>query len=99
MPGVSQPNAAGAIAAAIDTLGAASSNSDSESQIKKWAPIFIGLLGANLFVVLVVAGIGFMLCIKRGAKSSVPKPTYNRVRFAEDEGRPLDGFDDKRYSD
>ncbi|KAJ7441571.1 aspartic peptidase domain-containing protein [Mycena latifolia] len=87
----------GRVAAALENANQPSSTSDSE--VKKWAPIIIGLLVGNLFVVLLLAAIGLALCVKRGGKSGSPKSTYSRVRFGEDEARPLDSFEDKRYSD
>ncbi|KAJ7442005.1 aspartic peptidase domain-containing protein [Mycena latifolia] len=85
------------LAAALENDSTSPTNSDSE--VKKWAPIVIGLLGGNLLVMLILAAIGLALCIKRGGKNSAPKPKYHPVRFGEDEARPLDGFEDKRYSD
>ncbi|KAJ7881154.1 aspartic peptidase domain-containing protein [Mycena leptocephala] len=76
------------------------SNSDSESQVAKYAPIAIGLLGANLFVVLILALGGLVLCVK-GCGQSVSRTRaskYASVRVS-DEVRPLDSYEDKRYSD
>ncbi|KAJ7146704.1 aspartic peptidase domain-containing protein [Mycena epipterygia] len=81
---ISHPGAsAGTIAAVADNSEAASGDSDAE--VAKYAPIIIGLLGANLLVVLILTAIGLVL--------RAPG------RFAEDEARPLDMYDDKRYSD
>ncbi|KAJ7430078.1 aspartic peptidase domain-containing protein [Mycena latifolia] len=85
------------LAAALENASTSPTNSDSE--VKKWAPIVIGLLGGNLLVVLILTAIRLALCIKRGGKSSAPKPKYHPVRFGEDEAGPLDGFEVKRYSD
>ncbi|KAJ6582366.1 hypothetical protein B0H19DRAFT_1252467 [Mycena capillaripes] len=82
-------------AAAIDNLNSSSGNS--ESQIQKYAPIIIGLLGANLLVVLILAVIGLVLCVKRGAKST-GSVKYAPVQFTDDT-HGLDRYEDKRYSD
>ncbi|KAJ6518189.1 aspartic peptidase domain-containing protein [Mycena vitilis] len=90
-------------AAALDTT---ISNSNSDSQVKKYAPIVIGLLGGNLLATLFVVVIGVALCVKRGGKavSRSRSRKYAKVRFEDDgegsEGRPLESYDtDKRYSD
>ncbi|KAJ7670384.1 aspartic peptidase domain-containing protein [Mycena rosella] len=73
----------------------------SDSLATKYGPIIIGLLAANLVVVLILAVLGLVLCVKGGGKSGARKPQYAPVKFAEgeDERRALDGFEDKRYSD
>ncbi|KAJ7108991.1 aspartic peptidase domain-containing protein [Mycena crocata] len=62
-------------------------DSDVELQLKKYAPIVIGLLGGNLLVVLILVAIGLVVCIKRGGKdvrrSRAQK--YAPVGFTEDE--------------
>ncbi|KAJ7659157.1 aspartic peptidase domain-containing protein [Mycena polygramma] len=87
-------------AAALDTT---TSDSGDDSQVKKYAPIVIGLLGGNLLVTLFVVVIGVALCVKRGGKavSRSRSRKYAKVRFEDDgEGRPLESYDtDKRYSD
>ncbi|KAJ7501044.1 aspartic peptidase domain-containing protein [Mycena galericulata] len=92
----SHSNGASPFAAA---LGASTSDSD-DSEVTKYAPIVIGLLGGNLLVALILFAMGVVLCVKRGKSMSSGK--YAKVRFHEDAGetRPLDGFDsDRRYSD
>ncbi|KAJ7448339.1 aspartic peptidase domain-containing protein [Mycena latifolia] len=87
----------GKIAGALENDSTNSSSSDDE--VKKWAPIVVGLLGANLLVVLFFAVIALALCIKRGngGKRDAAKSTYRPLRL--DEARALDGLADKRYSD
>ncbi|KAJ7073304.1 aspartic peptidase domain-containing protein [Mycena belliarum] len=77
------------------------SSPSSDSQIAKYGPIVIGLLGANLLVVLVLAVMGLVMCVKRGAKSgSRPRTsTYARARVDEDM-QALDSYnEDKPYED
>ncbi|KAJ7118392.1 aspartic peptidase domain-containing protein [Mycena epipterygia] len=89
---------------AAAALGSSDVDSDSDgAQIRKYAPIVIGLLSANLLVVLVLAVIGVALCVKRGGKSSSgvggPKyvPVLERQHIA---GRTSESYEeDKRYSD
>ncbi|KAJ7185063.1 hypothetical protein C8R46DRAFT_1300906 [Mycena filopes] len=90
-------NAAGAIAAAGD-IGSVNSD-DSSSQVKKYAPIVIGLLGGNLLVGLILLALGLVACVKRSATVGRAGGKYRAVRFAEEETQALDGFNtDKRYS-
>ncbi|KAJ7075056.1 aspartic peptidase domain-containing protein [Mycena belliarum] len=44
--------------------------SDSDSQIAKYAPIVIGLLGANLLILLVLLVVGVGFCLTRGDKKN-----------------------------
>ncbi|KAF8155032.1 aspartic peptidase domain-containing protein [Mycena galopus ATCC 62051] len=86
-------------AAAADT--ASSSSGDSDSLINKYGPIIIGLLGANLVVVLILAVLGVASFVKSSGKSlsRTRSPQYAPVKVGEDEKRTLDGYEDKRYSD
>ncbi|KAJ6484920.1 aspartic peptidase domain-containing protein [Mycena sanguinolenta] len=90
-------NAAGA-AAAAET---ASSSGNSDSLSNKYGPIIIGLLVANLVVVLILAVLGVISFVRSGGKSvsRVQSPQYAPVKVGEDEARALDGYEDKRYSD
>ncbi|KAJ7851059.1 aspartic peptidase domain-containing protein [Mycena olivaceomarginata] len=86
-------------AAATDSAPSSDGNSDS-SLIIKYGPIIIGLLGANLLVVLILAAVGVVLCVKRGGKSASRRTQqYSAVKVGEEETRPLDGLEGKRYSD
>jgi hypothetical protein len=86
-------------AAAHSAPSSAGGNYDS-SLINKYGPIIIGLLGANLLVVLILAAVGVVLCVKRGGKSASRRTQqYSAVKVGEDETRPLDGYAGKRYSD
>jgi hypothetical protein len=87
-------------AAAADSAPSSDGSSDS-SLIAKYGPIIIGLLGANLLVVLILAAVGVVLCVKRAGKSLSRGRTqqYSAVKVGEEETRPLDGLEGKRYSD
>ncbi|KAF7338964.1 Peptidase A1 domain-containing protein [Mycena venus] len=93
---------AGFAAVADNDAASSSSNANSDSSlINKYGPIIIGLLGANLVVVLILAVLGLVLCVKRSGKnvSRARTPQYTQVKLGEDETRALDGYDEKRYSD
>ncbi|KAF7358430.1 Acid protease [Mycena venus] len=84
------------IATALNNSSAPPDGAD--SHVKRYLPIVIGLLGANLLVVLVLAVIELVLCVKRSGKRGSRSWKFAPVRFKE-ETRPLDSCDDKRYSD
>ncbi|KAJ7663184.1 aspartic peptidase domain-containing protein [Mycena polygramma] len=88
----------GAMVAAAGAADTESSSGDSDSQVKKYGPIVVGLVGANLLVALILAIIGLVLCVKRGAKSG-PRTKYARVQVAEEESKALDRYDERPYSD
>ncbi|KAJ7679752.1 aspartic peptidase domain-containing protein [Mycena rosella] len=71
----------------------------SDSTIRQYAPIIIGLLAANLLVVLLLAAIGIALCVTRrgptGGSSGAP-PRYVSVKV-KDYGESE--HEDVRYSD
>ncbi|KAJ7445432.1 aspartic peptidase domain-containing protein [Mycena latifolia] len=90
----------GTIAASLLESGASSnSTSTPDSLVSKYGPIIVGLLGANLLVVVVLAVIGLALCVKRGRKSRAPR--YVPVKFREPGAVPRqsESYEDKRYSD
>ena len=58
--------------------------------VKKYAPIVLGLLGANVFIGLVLVVLGVLGCVRRGAKgaasaSPLRAPHYVQVAL-KDEG-------------
>ncbi|KAJ7700868.1 lysophospholipase catalytic domain-containing protein [Mycena rosella] len=58
---------AGVVHSALDTNGASASSSFASLGLAKYAPIVIGLLGANLLVSAVLLVLGLLLCIRRRA--------------------------------
>ncbi|KAJ7177132.1 aspartic peptidase domain-containing protein [Mycena filopes] len=83
-------------------LAAADSNGSApSSEVKKYAPIVIGLLGANLLVGVVLLALGLAACIKRSGKMGRTGTggKYQAVRILGEETRGLGEFTDKRYSD
>ncbi|KAJ7727420.1 aspartic peptidase domain-containing protein [Mycena maculata] len=89
-------------AATADTT-ASSTPGSSDALLSKYGPIVVGLLGANLLVVLILAVVGLVLCVRRGGQSAGRIRTTQyapvKVQVGEDETRALDGYEDKRYSD
>ncbi|KAJ7663203.1 hypothetical protein DFH06DRAFT_1324680 [Mycena polygramma] len=55
--------------AAVAAGNTESASHGSNSQVKKYGPIVVGLLGANLLVAVILAAIGVVVCVKRGGKS------------------------------
>ncbi|KAJ7185041.1 aspartic peptidase domain-containing protein [Mycena filopes] len=87
-----------AVAAAALNEASPASGDASGSQVNKYAPIVIGLLGGNLLVGLILLVLGVMACLKRNEKKGGAK--YVPVRVVNEETNALDDFDtDKRYSD
>ncbi|KAJ7851049.1 aspartic peptidase domain-containing protein [Mycena olivaceomarginata] len=88
-------------AASADSADSSAGGNSDSSLINKYGPIIIGLLGANLLVVLILAVIGLILCVKRSGKSGSRgrKQQYSAVKVGEEETRALDGYAGKRYSD
>ncbi|KAJ7110929.1 aspartic peptidase domain-containing protein [Mycena epipterygia] len=91
------PAGSAAFSAAIDDT---SPVLNSDSTVTKYATIIIGLLGANLLVVLILVVVGLALCVGRRGKgvSRVRTRKYEQVRDDEDT-RPLDSYRGKHYSD
>ncbi|KAJ7728100.1 aspartic peptidase domain-containing protein [Mycena metata] len=87
-----QPPAVNAVA-----LANGSSDESEEGQLQKWAPIVIGLLGANLVILLVLVAIGAVMCVKRGGKSGA-RVNYTPVQFSESVPT-AESCEEKRYSD
>ncbi|KAJ6566826.1 aspartic peptidase domain-containing protein [Mycena capillaripes] len=76
-----------------DLANPASSPSE-DSQVTKYAPIVIGLLGANLLVLLVLAFLGITGLVK-GGRQAGPTRQYTPVKLRED----VHGAEEGRYSD
>ncbi|KAJ7138848.1 aspartic peptidase domain-containing protein [Mycena filopes] len=92
---VRMPRISAQLARTAGTALAAADSHDSapSSEVKKYAPIVIGLLGANLLV-------GFVLvAFWRSGKIGGTGEKYQAVRVLGEETRGLDGFTDKLYSD
>ncbi|KAJ7602085.1 aspartic peptidase domain-containing protein [Mycena polygramma] len=80
-------------AAAAAAVAHGTSSSDNDPQVHKYAPIVIGLLGANLLVALILAVIGVAMCTKkRGGRNG------RTTKFAPMQLRG-DDYEDKHYSD
>ncbi|KAJ7602077.1 hypothetical protein DFH06DRAFT_1153104 [Mycena polygramma] len=84
------PAGAAVVAAAA---AAATGSSATESQVHKYAPIVIGLLGANLLVAIMLAAIGLVLCLKKRGGKNGRSTNYAPMSLAGD------AYEDKRYSD
>ncbi|KAJ6540003.1 hypothetical protein DFH09DRAFT_1396617 [Mycena vulgaris] len=80
------------------TLAAASTNS---STVAKYAPIIIGLLGANLVILLVPVCLGVMAFVQRGRQTGLARTPVARYIPArvKDDALLAPSFDEKRYSD
>jgi hypothetical protein len=69
-------------------ISATGSQTDSQSAVKKYAPIVIGLLGANLLIGLILVALGVLGCIRRGnrgtTKSSAARTSYAPVGTKEE---------------
>jgi hypothetical protein len=85
-------SSANLVAAADTEIGSPSST---DSQITKYAPIVIGLLGANLLLLVVVALTGIVGCVRNGRQVG-PVWQYAPVKVREE-----DVYEQKagRYSD
>ncbi|KAJ7925599.1 aspartic peptidase domain-containing protein, partial [Mycena leptocephala] len=81
---------------AFDTALASSPTSNDE-QVGKYAPIIIGLLGANLLILLILVVVGLVMCVKRSGKAAMP--AYTPVRLREEAPTTSEDYEDKRYSD
>ncbi|KAJ7624114.1 aspartic peptidase domain-containing protein [Mycena polygramma] len=73
-----------------------SSPADTDAQVEKYAPIVIGLLGANLFILLILAVFGLIACVKWNGKAGTLPAKYTPVRLREG---GLGTYEDKPYSD
>ncbi|KAJ7279162.1 hypothetical protein C8J57DRAFT_1221929 [Mycena rebaudengoi] len=68
------------------TTDASSGTTGSDDQAKKWEPIVVGLLGANLLVSFVLVAIGLMTCVKKGAAGRTRgAPSYVPVKFKDED--------------
>ncbi|KAJ7161818.1 aspartic peptidase domain-containing protein [Mycena crocata] len=73
--------------------------SSTYSAVSKYGPIVIGLLGANLLILLLLVALGIMSLIRGGRRSGstrVVNPKYEPVKLREDASR---GSFEHRYSD
>ncbi|KAF7324210.1 Peptidase A1 domain-containing protein [Mycena kentingensis (nom. inval.)] len=101
---VTTPPATTPTAVVQAALGAADQDDAStNSAVNKYAPVVIGLLGANLFVCVVLAVIGLGLCVKKGGRAR-QTTRYQPVNFPRKmEQEPLDISErftsDRRYND
>ncbi|KAJ7110704.1 aspartic peptidase domain-containing protein, partial [Mycena crocata] len=87
-----------AIADVSGTDGETEANND--STVHKYALIIIGMVGANILVVLILAFIGVALYIKRGGMSGTSTSRYTPVRFREEDPRKSGAYDEsRRYAD
>ncbi|KAJ7122182.1 aspartic peptidase domain-containing protein [Mycena epipterygia] len=68
-------------------------------QIRKYAPVVIGLLAANLLGVLILTIVGLTLCVRRGGTSGTSSPQYIAVKLRDEEPQESVGDQAKRYSD
>ncbi|KAG6844199.1 hypothetical protein H0H87_008985 [Tephrocybe sp. NHM501043] len=55
------------------------SDDDASSQIARWGPVVVGLLGANLVVGLVLLGLGVINCLRRGGKADPTTKNASQV--------------------
>ncbi|KAJ7801053.1 aspartic peptidase domain-containing protein [Mycena olivaceomarginata] len=79
------------------------STSGTDSTIAKYGPIIIGLLAANLVLLLIVAFLGVMNYVRNGRSSGPTRalnPSYAPVKLREDEPRSsFSTADHTKYSD
>ncbi|KAJ6540530.1 aspartic peptidase domain-containing protein [Mycena capillaripes] len=76
-----------------------SPNGNSDSTVKQYALIVIGLLSGNLLVLLILAAVGVALYVKRSGSARAPNAKYVPVKFKE-ETRGLERYEeDRRCSD
>ncbi|KAJ6455982.1 hypothetical protein C8R47DRAFT_1203748 [Mycena vitilis] len=73
---------------------AGNSGSSTDSTVTKYGPLVIGLLAANLVILLVVAVLGILGFVRNGRSTG---PAYQPVRFKED--APLTMDNNAAYSD
>ncbi|KAJ7107143.1 aspartic peptidase domain-containing protein [Mycena crocata] len=105
IPGSSNPfssyNATGAhLASAASVADVSEADASNDSTVHKYTLIIIGLVGANLLVVLILAIIGLALYIKRGRVRESRTSRYIPVRFREENPRKSGMYDeDRRNSD
>ncbi|KAJ7084889.1 aspartic peptidase domain-containing protein [Mycena belliarum] len=79
---------------------AASGSEESESTVAKYGPIIIGLLAANLLILLLVAFLAVMNFVRRGKTAGPTRalnPQYTPVKLKEDV--PRSSFSHTAYSD
>ncbi|KAJ7119087.1 aspartic peptidase domain-containing protein [Mycena epipterygia] len=77
-----------------------SSSSDTDSTVSKYGPIIVGLLAANLIILLVVAFFSVMSFVRSGRKAAPTRalnPQYAPVKLKEDV--PRSSFEHSAYSD
>ncbi|KAJ7185064.1 aspartic peptidase domain-containing protein [Mycena filopes] len=89
---------------AVDSVslaaGSGSGSDDDDSELQKYAPIAIGLLSANMLILLVLVVIGVIVWVKGGRTSGQAAVNYRPVPFREAAPRASESYeDDKRYSD
>ncbi|KAJ7609219.1 aspartic peptidase domain-containing protein [Mycena polygramma] len=93
--GPSAAAAAGKVSSDVAAADAASATPNSDdSQVSKYAPIVIGLLGANLVLLIVLAIFG-VIGFVRGGRRAGPARQYAPVKLRED----MLGAEEGRYSD
>ncbi|KAF7298353.1 Six-hairpin glycosidase [Mycena kentingensis (nom. inval.)] len=82
-----------------------SSSSSSSSSMDKWGPIIVGLLSANLLLLILVAALGVMNCVRNGRTAGATRggnAKYAPVKLKEDAfAAPRGSYehDQVRYSD
>jgi saccharopepsin len=67
------PNSSSGISASTD-ISETDSQTDSQSAVEKYAPLVIGLLGANLLIGLILVVLGVLGCIRRGTRGTTKSP-------------------------
>ncbi|KAJ7684352.1 aspartic peptidase domain-containing protein [Mycena polygramma] len=69
---------------ALSSKAADGSSSNTDSTIAKYGPIIIGLLGANLMILLLVAVLAIMTFVRNGRSTGRARAAYQPVRFKEE---------------
>ncbi|KAF9004735.1 aspartic peptidase domain-containing protein [Cyathus striatus] len=69
----------------VSNVASASDNEDTNSTVKKYAPVVLGLLAANLLVGLILIVLGVMSYIRKGKPSRSITPTYVPVKVRDEE--------------
>ncbi|KAJ6455976.1 aspartic peptidase domain-containing protein [Mycena vitilis] len=70
--------------AALSSNPAGASSSSTSSTLTKYGPMIIGLLGANLMVLLLVAVLSIMAFVRNGRSKGQARAAYQPVRFKEE---------------
>ncbi|KAI0652538.1 aspartic peptidase domain-containing protein [Trametes meyenii] len=76
---------AGSVSGALSTSDSDGGDSDKDSFVKKYGPLAVGLLGANLVLGVFVLGVVLAMCV-RGVKGKTSGPRYAPVRVKEAAG-------------